>query len=246
VLEPLETSQKNPLKPYLTYSSALHFFVVSWILIANFSKQAEKNYFSVDFIGSGSSSLKTQAPIKREEAKTQADLSKRIDPKEDLLIKPKEEEKKEKEIVNEIPSLPPPPIPQAKSLKQEKLSDAGIIPTAPSGSGVGLGFGPDNSALGSGEGGNFPYSWYVFAIKKSLDIHWNITSGFNRRIYSQVVFTITRDGSLTDVELEESSKNSIFDQAAVRAVKESDPFPPLPEDFQEPNLRVHVRFTVKR
>lgn len=245
MLEPLEPSQKNPLKPYLTYSSALHLLAVGWILFVNFSRQAEKNYFTVDFIGSGSSSLNARSPIKKEEEKIEKDLSKSIDPKEDLLIKP-EEEKKEKEIITETPSLPPPPLPQAKSLKQEKLSDASVIPVAPSASGVGIGFGPSDSSLGNSEGGSFPYTWYVFAIKKGLDTHWNITGGFNRRIYSQVVFTINRDGTLTEIGLEESSKNSIFDQAAVRAVKESDPFPPLPEDFQEPILKVHVRFTVKR
>ena len=57
---------------------------------------------------------------------------------------------------------------------------------------------------------------------------------------------VITDGSIRDIEVEETSKNEVFDQAAVRAVRYSNPLPPLPKEFQESELHVHIRFTVKR
>ena len=49
----------------------------------------------------------------------------------------------------------------------------------------------------------------------------------------QVVFEIGRDGKVSGLEVEKSSGNPLYDQAALRAVTEATPFPPLPDDFKE-------------
>jgi protein TonB len=55
-----------------------------------------------------------------------------------------------------------------------------------------------------------------------------------------VVFSLLLNGSLTDLRIEQSSGDSPFDLAALSAVQDAAPFPPLPQDFREPFLKIHV------
>jgi protein TonB len=50
----------------------------------------------------------------------------------------------------------------------------------------------------------------------------------------KVVFKILRSGWVDEVRLEEASGIFQFDQAAVRAIRASSPFPPFPEDIYRP------------
>lgn len=232
------------LTRYLTYSSLLHIVVFGWFILFSFSKKSSKIYYAVDFLGGGGGSVsgsETQAEVKKAQEK-ETIKTKIVNPQEDLLLKSKQKlSKNEKEIITTAPPLPVAPIPQAPIRSQGALASA--IPSLDSG--VGIGFG-DGTGGGGGGAGNFPYTWYVQSMKKKLDSNWNVTTGFQTKIYTQVAFTIRKDGTLIDIEVEESSRNEVFDRAAVRAVEYANPFPPLPSDFQESELRVHVRFTVKR
>lgn len=216
--------------------------------------------------GGGGGEMNVKQPEKPEKTvpvkQPETSKVKTVNPAEDLLLKSKKKkDKKEKEVIAKaipIPSSMPIPKP---------LDTPNAIPSAPSaipspgsgsggrgngagavkdGSGVGIGVGDGvGEDSGFSGGGNFPYTWYVHSVKKKLDSNWNVVSGFDRRIFTQMAFTIGRNGNITEIEVEESSGNDAFDLAARRAVEYSSPLPPLPGDFQEPNLRVHVRFTVK-
>jgi TonB family protein len=227
----------------MTYSSLIHIMFLGWFVFSNLNKLKTKTYYAVDFMGGlpqggGRKSGARETP-KEEDVKTKI-----VNPEEDLLLKSKNKSKKVKEIISRAPPVPSTPIPKSPSGSEASPS---AIPLAipDSGSGIGIGFG--DGGYGSGQGaGNFPYAWYVHTVRKKLDSNWNVAGGFSTRIYAQVVFTIKRDGSLADIEVEESSKNDVFDRAALRAVQTSSPLAPLPSGFDEPALRVHVRFTVKR
>src|SRR5437762_3256209 len=56
------------------------------------------------------------------------------------------------------------------------------------------------------------------------------------------VFEINRDGRVTGLAIEKPSGNPYYDQAALRAITEAAPFPPLPPEFSGPVLRVHLGF----
>lgn len=58
-----------------------------------------------------------------------------------------------------------------------------------------------------------------------------------------MVFEIARDGTLRRVSIEKSSGGPSYDEAALRAITDVAPFPPLPDEFKEPFLRVHQGFT---
>ena len=212
-------------------------------MLAGFSRTA-KTYYAVDFLGGGMPSGGAPRGSSRQ-SQLEKNKTIAVNPQEDLLLKSKKKSNK-KEILSTAPAVPAIPIPKAPSRVESEPSDVpSAIPNSGSG-GIGIGFGDGGFGSGSGGAGNFPYAWYVHAIRKRLDSNWNVTSGFSERIFAQVAFTIKRDGSLVDIEVEESSKSDAFDQTALRAVQTSSPLPPLPQGYDESALRVHVRFAVKR
>ncbi len=240
---------QSRLGRFLFYSFLIHSAVIISLFFSNLIGERTKNYYAVDFYGgeSGSQAMSSgspAAPVEEKTVKQEAAKAAAANPKEDLLIKSKKKEQKTR-IVS---SVPPIPIPSPKQHARHEENSSAIPSAIPSvdGSGVGVGFGPDGYRGGGGGAGNFPYQWYIQAIKKNLDANWNVTGGYSKRIYAQMAFTIKRDGSLLDVKVEEPSGDEAFDRAAQRAVELSGPFPPLPRDFPESSLRVHVRFTVKR
>ena len=56
---------------------------------------------------------------------------------------------------------------------------------------------------------------------------------------------IQRDGSIAAPRIETSSGSTFYDRAALRAISEASPFPPLPADWSKPALRVLFNFELK-
>lgn len=236
----------NALPKFLGYSSFLHILFVFGVLLSNLYREPAKQYFAVDFIGGlagGAQKIgKAAESTKIRKAETLAlPVPKNAVSKEDLLVpEPPKDGPVIEEEISEIPS-----VKEEDSSKEETVAD---IPQAGAEEemGIGIGFGPSQAGGVSGSGtGNFPYTWYIHSLRKKLDSNWNISLVSGRRIFTQAVFTIAKDGAVKDPDIEESSGNEVFDRAALRAIENSHPFPPLPEDFPEPELRVHVRFTIK-
>ncbi len=87
---------------------------------------------------------------------------------------------------------------------------------------------------------DFPFLYYLAAVRNKVSSNWNPLSTSEAR--TVVFFRVYRDGSLADTYLETPSGNVVFDQAALRAVVVSEPFPPLPDEFDGTNLGVHFAF----
>jgi len=58
-----------------------------------------------------------------------------------------------------------------------------------------------------------------------------------------LVIEIRPDGSLRDIWFEKRSGNRYFDEQAFKAIKKSDPLPPLPNGYARPFFNVGLRFT---
>ena len=54
--------------------------------------------------------------------------------------------------------------------------------------------------------------------------------------------TVLRNGQVTNISFEKRSGNSFFDQSAYRAIKKSDPFPPLPAWIQDSSVELGIKF----
>ena|SRR5205085_7139108 len=89
--------------------------------------------------------------------------------------------------------------------------------------------------------GDFPYTIYIDRMKTLIGQHWfrpQATAG----VTTTVKFVIDRDGTIRDSAVETESGNGTFDRAALRAVIESSPLPPLPFGYGGTYLNVHLTF----
>ena len=102
----------------------------------------------------------------------------------------------------------------------------------------------DGSPQGSGpmtlNVSDFPFAWYLSRVQAKVTERW-----VGKALPGQqpvAVFEISREGQVSRVAIEKSSGNSYYDQAALRAITEANPFPPLPAEFPGQTLRVHLGF----
>lgn len=133
------------------------------------------------------------------------------------------------------------PSPFGKSTK--KATPPAPVPAAPAAPATTSQ--PEIAVGGTGvtalEGGDFPYTVYIDRMKNLIGSRWlrpqvaNVTT-------ATVHFTIDRDGSIRDATVEMASGNGTFDRAALRAVLESSPLPPLPFGYSGTYLGVHLTF----
>ncbi|MEZ5063157.1 MAG: TonB family protein [bacterium] len=94
---------------------------------------------------------------------------------------------------------------------------------------------------------DFPFAWYLNVIRTRATDAWDppgdrLVVGRTNQVL--VHLRIHRDGRVTDVRAQNSG-NSALDASAVRAVKAAEPFPPLPEAWEEEVLDVTIRFTAE-
>ena len=146
------------------------------------------------------------------------------------------------------PAAPPakavkgaPPSPFGRSLKKPAAQAATAAPaTASTAAPAGIDIPIGSSGVTGLEGGDFPYTVYIDRMRNLIGTHWFRPQGGTST--TTVYFVIDRDGTLRDARNETSSGNSAFDRAALRAILESSPLPPLPFGYNGTFLGVHLTF----
>jgi protein TonB len=88
--------------------------------------------------------------------------------------------------------------------------------------------------------GEFCCPGYIATMVDRIRSAWNQNQG--TRGQCVVKFTIQRDGRLTDYEVETSSGSTTLNLAALSAVARTKTLPPLPAEFPNPTLTVHLNF----
>jgi len=85
---------------------------------------------------------------------------------------------------------------------------------------------------------------YTNVVSSRVHSNWSIPPGLKPRgdILAIIEIKIMRDGSLAYAGFEKRSGNSYYDDSAMKAVKKSAPFPPLPEGFPDNSLEIGIRF----
>ena len=91
--------------------------------------------------------------------------------------------------------------------------------------------------------GDFCCPGYIATMVDRIRGAWNQNQG--SRGMSFVKFTIQRDGRLTDYIVEKPSGSTPLDLAALRAVAVTKSLPPLPNEYPNPTLVVHLSFEYK-
>lgn len=101
------------------------------------------------------------------------------------------------------------------------------------------------SSIGTGiklDAPEFAYPHYLVLIQFRIEGNWQPPfSGIGEEI-TTIYFKITSEGEIQDEKVEQSSGNFALDQAALRAVRSSNPLPPLPSGSGLETLGVHFDF----
>lgn len=210
------------MRSYLLYSSSTHFLLlgVLFFMIRNPPAVKKNKTYYIDFIGGGQVITMQKAATTQKAAPPAAKA-------------PEVTQTKQK----------PPPAPDDFSggplPKPSVLSGAASLPEA-----------EIKPAQSDSEGGaslvtdsdNFPYPWYITQVREALWNAWTGKMPSGGALRCTMKFTIKRDGSITSVSVEKSSGNRLFDYAAQTSAESAAPFAPLPDDFFEDSLTVHVEF----
>jgi TonB family protein len=92
---------------------------------------------------------------------------------------------------------------------------------------------------------DFPFTYYLNLLRYRVRENWYPPyqeSGEASKISVVVGFRVERQGKITQINVETSSGKFLFDQAAVRAVSTAGPLPPLPDEYLNETLTVHIEF----
>lgn len=167
-----------------------------------------------------------------------------------------ESDKKKPETPKPTPARPPEPSRETAPDKGETSrqgsgkTEEGVSGTAPGATGDQLGRrgGPRGNPLGTTAFGSevgsldnpdFTYAYYLDRLLTLIDDQWQ-RPAMGSGVKAVIFFRIGRDGSMTDLQVEQSSGYNSFDLAALRAVQNAAPFPPLPRAYKHQDLGVHL------
>ena len=92
---------------------------------------------------------------------------------------------------------------------------------------------------------NFNYPYYFVQSFGKIGRNWSNPVAANQPLSCIIYFQIIRSGTVLDPEVEKSSGVTAFDRACLRAVHASSPLPPLPPDFRDDIIGIHLEFPYK-
>jgi protein TonB len=86
---------------------------------------------------------------------------------------------------------------------------------------------------------DFTYSYYIDRMLALIRARWT-RPPVGPEVEGVVFFRILRDGRIEGLEVVTTSGHEAFDRAALRAVDNAAPFPPLPAGYRRDNLGVRL------
>jgi protein TonB len=153
--------------------------------------------------------------------------------------------------VTKAPPKPAPPAPPANAKKAEPdtTTPSNAVPYGAGGKPtLGMGqFSTQGGEMGVGFGDAFgdKYSWYVQAMVRKISQNWLkglVDSRVTRAPKVFMTFDIQRDGSITNIEVKQSSGIPTLDRSAQRALMATNRLEPLPRDYAGSTVKVTFYF----
>ena len=139
----------------------------------------------------------------------------------------------EKELPQVASAAPPPPAPSVPT-PSPRAADP---PPAPLGQRTGS---PQGAGAVTVTTSDFAFAWYIGAVQRKINERWDAWAQPGRQPVA--VFVIGRDGRISGLAIEKTSGNPYYDQKALRAINDAVPFPPLPAEYRDPVLTIHLEF----
>ena len=175
-------------------------------------------------------------------------------PADEAPVLPEKTDKKKPAPVKPAPS-PAPAAPTRKTASPEAAPGKSNPNSPPNATAVGetgdqagrrgaptgspLGTTAFGSKIGGVDNPDFTYGYYLDRLLSLIDANW-VRPPMGSGVRAIIAFRIQRDGSLTGLKVAESSGYNSFDLAALRAVQNAAPFPPLPRAYSHDDLGVNL------
>lgn len=161
--------------------------------------------------------------------------------------KPKRESKPpaKKKAVIQKPKRTTPSQVQKPASGTSKGSGAGSGIRFGTGSGPGGGLGLGSSYSSQIGLSSFPFTYYLQIIIDRVSSNWFtslVDPGLKGTFQTTVFFRILRTGRISGLKIEESSGVRSLDLSALRAIQSAEPFPPLPREYEDDYLGIHLIF----
>jgi colicin import membrane protein len=118
--------------------------------------------------------------------------------------------------------------------KKVTIGSAGAVETGESGTGGASGI------------MSLKHKMYYNKIWERIRGAWVLSEGAlggKKDLETIIAIRIAKDGRIVEIQFEKKSGNAQLDESALRAIKKSDPLPPLPPGFEGDTFDVGVRFT---
>ena len=163
-------------------------------------------------------------------------------------IEPPKKQAEKKQELSKAPMIPPPvvskptlhpqPTPKQENRAQFGEQSAGQIPRSAQ---------PANSTtigsvtVSSSGARGFNYPYYVQSIERKMQqnlFRGEVDQATPHGSEVNILFTIHRDGTVSDIKLDKSSGSPTFDRACLRSAQRVDTFGPLPSPASDGNLMV--------
>lgn len=88
---------------------------------------------------------------------------------------------------------------------------------------------------------------YYTEVWDKIRNNWALPDGMVRDrkdLQAIVIIRIGSDGKLIHIEFEKKSGDEFFDQSVMKAIRRSDPLPPLPKEYNMGNHEIGIRFNL--
>lgn len=93
---------------------------------------------------------------------------------------------------------------------------------------------------------DFKFAWYLALIREKIGQNWRPPPD-TKEAKVRLVFVVNRSGWVENVQLDSGNSSGTFgfQQAGIRAIRSSNPFPGLPEEFPKMSVEFSVDLTVE-
>jgi protein TonB len=108
--------------------------------------------------------------------------------------------------------------------------------------------GPQQPVTVTGGSNGFNYPWYVSLIQRKVSQAWYTQEVDPRTPYGaqvRVTFSISKDGTPSNIKVEQGSGSPTLDSSGLRAVQRVENFSPLPSGYSKSSVSVEYTFTYK-
>jgi len=97
---------------------------------------------------------------------------------------------------------------------------------------------------GTGIEPDFYMKQYLSAVYQKIHDHWILPDlqNWDNALEAILVIVIKKNGLVTDSYFEKKSDNIYFNQFVLKALKESSPLPPFPDQLEKDTLEIGLRF----